>query len=180
MSIDIHPLFGFFAFISQSVLEPPLCCRFNNCAFDLERGKDDIIDMFAQGTRSYSAQVLSSKINAHVLQDSFVVEEGVVATPGIHFRKREASILQEVQLNVLDLISKVRASAHPACNGHACLEAWLFAWLVHLVMCAKFDILGHCNKAGKQFHCLLRFVPPNVLEASLYDLHNICWFIILL
>ena len=96
MSIDIHPLFGFFAFISQSVLEPPLCCRFNDCAFDLERRKDDIIDMFAQGTRSYSAQVLSSKINAHIVQDSFIVEEGVMTTPDIRLRKREASILQEV------------------------------------------------------------------------------------
>jgi hypothetical protein len=149
MSINIHPLFGFLALISQSVLEPLLRCRLNDHAFDLKCRKDHSVDVFAQGQRSYSAQHLSGEINAHVVQDGFIVKEGVVATPGIHFRKREASILQEVELNVSDLASKVRASAHPACNGHARLEAWLFACLVCLVTHAKFDILGHCNKVGK-------------------------------
>jgi len=103
-----------------------------------------------------------------------------MTTPDKHLRKREASILQEVQLEVSYLTSKVRASAHLACNSYTCLEAWLFACLVRLVMCTQLDVLGHCNKVGKQFHCLVRLVPPDILKTSLYDLHNICRFIALL
>ncbi len=38
------------------------------------------------------AQCLSGKINAHVVQDHFIVEEGMMAILGKHFRKREASM----------------------------------------------------------------------------------------
>jgi len=38
------------------------------------------------------AQRLSGKINAHVVQDHFIVEEGMMAILGKHFRKREASM----------------------------------------------------------------------------------------
>jgi len=70
------------------------------------------------------------------MQDSFVVEEGVMTTLDICLRKREASILQEVQFDVSYLMSKVRAFAHLTCNGHTHLEAWLFAHLVSNAMCS--------------------------------------------
>jgi len=38
------------------------------------------------------AQHLSGKINTHVMQNHFIIEEGMMAIPGKCFRKREASM----------------------------------------------------------------------------------------
>src|SRR6266851_299116 len=89
-------------------------------------------------------------------------------------------MFQEVQLCVLNFASKVRALAHPTCNGNARLEAWLFACLARLVVCAKFDIFDHGNEERKRFHCFLRLVPPNILETSVYNIHDVQWLGVLL
>jgi hypothetical protein len=45
-------------------------------------------------------------------------------------------VLYEIQLMMMDLVSKVQASAHSTCNGYACLKAWLLAHLAQLIDCA--------------------------------------------
>ena len=106
--------------------------------------------MLAQGQWNYKSQGLCGKINVHIVQHGLIVEEGMMATLGICFRKREASMFQEIQLSMSNFTCKVRALAHLRCNGEACFEAWLFGYLAAcLVLCVKFDILCHSSKEGK-------------------------------
>jgi len=58
-------------------------------------------------------------------------------------------MFQEVQLVGSDLTSKIRALAHPTCDRHACLEAWLLAHLGCIVACMKFNVFEHSDKQGE-------------------------------
>ena len=156
MSVNIYPFFCFFALISESELEPMPCGNLRDSAFDLKCRKDHCI-------------------NVHVMQDCLIVKEGVMPTLSICHWKREVSMFHEIQLCMLNLVSKVWAPAHPTCNGHARLEAWLFACLAHPVICVKFDIFSHRDEERKQLDCLLRFIPLNVLKTTVYNLHDVRW-----
>jgi len=48
---------------------------------------------------------------------------------GVFFMRGEAMVLLEIKFILANLVSKVDALAHLICNGNACLEAWLFAYL---------------------------------------------------
>jgi len=52
--------------------------------------------MMAQHSQGYSAKGLSCKINMHIIQDCFVVEEGVLTMSCIFFIMGEMMVLQKV------------------------------------------------------------------------------------
>jgi len=74
---------------------------------------------------------------------------------------------------VLDLMGKVGAFAHPACNGNAHIKIRSLADLVLLVPCVKFDVLGHSNKLCNHLKCTPRLAPLCIFETRCYYLHNV-------
>ncbi len=180
MSINIYSVFGLFALISKSELEPVLGSRFNDRALHPQCREYDFVYMLAQCLGCDSAQVLSSKINVYVMQDWFIVEERVVAFPWVYFTRREMMMLQEIQQVVSNLTSKIRAFAHLMRDFYACLEAWLLARLGFIVACVKLYIFRYSDKYGEFLDRMLWVVLLNVLEAGLYDLYNVCRLVALL
>ena len=85
--------------------------------------------MLAQVPGSHRAERLCCKINAHVVQDRLIVQEGILTMPSVFFTRRETVMLQKIQFVIANLASIVNAFANPTCNGNARFEAWLFARL---------------------------------------------------
>ena len=50
-------------------------------------------------------------------------------------------VLQEIQLKMSDLASKIEPLSYMTCNGYARTQAWMLACLVLLELCAKFYIV---------------------------------------
>ena len=130
MTINIYPLFCLLALVAKPALEPPLGSWLRDRTLDPKRRENGLINVLVQRSRGHTSKGLSCKINAHVVQDCFVVEEGVLAMMHIFSSMWEVMVFQEVQLIITNLSSEVRAFAHPMRNGDACLEARLFAHLV--------------------------------------------------
>jgi hypothetical protein len=58
-------------------------------------------------------------------------------------------MLKKVELIMSDLMSKVGAFAHPACNGNARAETGPLACFGLLIACTKFDIFRYSCKLRK-------------------------------
>jgi hypothetical protein len=52
--------------------------------------------MLAQCVGCDISQDASGEINTHIVQDRFIVEEGVVAFPCMHFMRGEVVMFQEI------------------------------------------------------------------------------------
>ena len=81
MAIDINALSCFFALVSEFRSEPSMGSRFSNRPLDAKCRENNIIDMLTQDSRVYSAEILACKINTDIVQEGFVVEEGVMTMP---------------------------------------------------------------------------------------------------
>jgi len=91
------------------------------------------------------------------------------------FGWRELVMVEEMELIVSDLTSKIGAFAHLVYNGNACTETGLLAHRL-LVLCTKFNILRYSDKLRKQLdHVsgIILIVQFSVLETGSYYLHNI-------
>src|SRR5260221_6449579 len=96
-----------------------------------------------------------------------------MAMPDKGFGWRKLAILEEMELIMSDLTSKIGPSAHPACNGNACTETGPPACLRVPVVFTKLHILRYSDKMNDRLDCVCGIVPFSILETGFYNMHQV-------